>query len=137
METENFTHECFAQIEERHLDVLGHVNNAAYLELFEQARWALVQGNGFGVEQMRALKLGPVILDIRIRFKKEVTGRERVKILTRTVEYRGKLGRLEQKMLRADGEVACVAEFVTGLLDMSTRRLIKPTPEWLKAIGLT
>ena len=30
------------QIKEKDLDTLGHVNNAKYLELFEEARWDFI-----------------------------------------------------------------------------------------------
>jgi acyl-CoA thioester hydrolase len=38
-------------------------------------------------------------------------------------------------MLRGD-EVCCTAEFTIGFFDLKARKLILPTPEWLKAIGM-
>lgn len=130
------SHEYYLVIAEKHLDLFGHVNNAAYLQIFEEARWDWITRNGFGVEQIRKLGIGPVILEIRLRFKKEATDRERILIRSRTVEYRSKIGRLEQVMTREDGQVVCAAEFVIGLFDLRTRRLIKPTSEWLRAVGI-
>jgi thioesterase III len=129
-------HEYRLLIHERHLDLFGHVNNAAYLEIFEEARWDWVTGNGYGVREVRERGLGPVLLEARLRFHREVTNRDDVIIRSRTVEYKGKIGRLEQAMLRADGTAACTAEFVIGLFDLKTRRLVKPTPEWLRAVGM-
>src|SRR5690242_9717090 len=103
-------HEYRLLIHERHLDLFGHVNNAAYLEIFEEARWDWVTGNGYGVREVRERGLGPVLLEARLRFHREVTNREEVLIRSRTVEYRGKIGRVEQVMLRADGTPACTAE---------------------------
>ena len=37
-------------IREEHLDTFGHVNNARYLEIFEQARWDFITDNGFGLD---------------------------------------------------------------------------------------
>jgi thioesterase III len=127
-------HEYRLLITEGHLDTFGHVNNAAYLEIFEEARWDWITGNGFGLREVRERGIGPVLLEIRLRFHREVTNRERVLIRSRTIEYRGKLGRVEQVMSLADGRVACTAELVIGLFDLQTRRLIKPTPEWLRAV---
>ncbi len=45
-------------IREQHLDTFGHVNNARYLELFEQARWDFITDNGFGLEQVKASGTG-------------------------------------------------------------------------------
>jgi acyl-CoA thioester hydrolase len=129
-------HEYPLLIHERHLDLFGHVNNAAYLEIFEEARWDWITRNGYGVKEVRSRRLGPVLLEARLRFRSEVTNREAVTIRSRTVEYHGKIGRVEQEMLRADGTVACAAEFVIGLFDLETRRLVRPTPEWLRAVGM-
>src|SRR5437879_6675743 len=124
-------HEYSLLITERHLDVFGHVNNATYLEIFEEARWDWITGNGFGLREVRERGLGPVLLEARLRFQREVTNREQVLIRSRTVEYRGKIGRVEQVMTLADGKVACAAEFVIGLFDLTARKLIHPTSAWL------
>ena len=47
-------HEKTIVISEAHLDSFGHVNNARYLELFEQARWDLITERGFGIDVIRA-----------------------------------------------------------------------------------
>ena len=49
----NRTHEYPLLIVERHLDTFGHVNNATYLELFEEARWDWLQQNGYGLDEIR------------------------------------------------------------------------------------
>ena len=119
-----------------HLDMFEHVNNAAYLQIFEQARWDFISRNGYGPDQVRARRLGPTILQVTLRFKREVRAGEKLRIVSRTTEYRGKLGRLAQEMFLESGESACAAEFVFGLFDLDARRLVRPTPEWLKAVGL-
>lgn len=40
-------------------------------------------------------------------------------------------------MLRADGVQASAAEFVFGLFDLASRKLVRPTPEWLRAVGVS
>ena len=47
------------QIGESHLDTFGHVNNAKYLEIFEDARWELISKNGYGLEEVHRRKIGP------------------------------------------------------------------------------
>jgi YbgC/YbaW family acyl-CoA thioester hydrolase len=133
---EGSTHEYPLQILEHHLDGFGHVNNATYLELFEEARWDLITRGGFGLEVVRERMIGPVVLAVEMRFNREAVNRERLVIRTRTLEYRGKVGRLEQVMVRADGLPSCTATFTFGLFDLKSRRLLRPTPEWLKAVGV-
>ncbi len=37
---------------ESYLDSFGHVNNAAYLTLFEEARWDFITKNGYGLNKV-------------------------------------------------------------------------------------
>ena len=39
-------------IKEMDLDTFGHVNNARYLTLFEDARWDLITKNGYGLKKI-------------------------------------------------------------------------------------
>lgn len=120
---------------ESHLDTFGHVNNATYLTLFEQARWELIESRNFGLKQIQKLQVGPTILEINIKYRRELRLREKITIKTRLKELRGKTCLLEQHMFNADGKVCCDFELICGLFDMKTRRLISPTNEWLHAIG--
>ena len=115
---------------------MGHMNNATYLQVFEEARWEIVVHRGYDYKMIQKSKKGPVILDVKLRFSREVTLRERVRITTEFLSYRGKVGTLRQTMYKQDGTVAAEAEFTTGLFDMVERKLIEPTPEWKMAVGL-
>lgn len=122
-------------IKETHLDTFGHVNNAAYLVLLEEARWELLVQNGYSIQKIQESGLGPTILEIKIEFLKELRLREKIIIETQTISYQKKIGRIMQKMLR-DGEVCCRAEIVIGLFSLKERKLVLPTPEWLSAVGI-
>ena len=41
-----------------------------------------------------------------------------------------------QQMINEQQEVCCEARFVIGLFDLQARKLMLPTPEWLRALGL-
>lgn len=122
-------------IKESHLDTFGHVNNATYLSLLEEARWDLLTKNGFGLKHIQATGIGPTILEIKLNFSKEIRLRENIIIETQITSYEKKIAKLVQKMIR-DGEVCCEAEFTFGLFSLTERKLILPTPEWLRAIGI-
>lgn len=123
-------------IKEKELDSFGHVNNAAYLVLFEEARWETITARGYGLKKVHELKIGPVILELNLKFKREVANREKVVIKTGVLKHAGKISTLRQVMLNSKGEEACVAEFVIGLFDLNARKLIDYTPEWNAALGL-
>ena len=129
-------HEYRFVIHERHLDSFGHVNNAAYLDILEEARWDLITQNGYGLDTVQRLGVGPTVLEVQLRFVRELRNRQRVTIRTWLESYRGKIGKLVQKILDESGEVCSEALFTIGLFDMTTRRLVRPTPEWIAALGL-
>ena len=122
-------------IKEYHLDTFGHVNNAKYLEILEEARWDLITKNGYGLNDVVTRKIGPVILEVNIKFRKELKLREKVTIQTQCTKHEGKIGYIEQKIINEKGESSATALFTYALFDLQSRKIIDPTPEWLKAIG--
>lgn len=121
---------------EHHLDTFGHVNNATYLEIYEEARWEIITKNGYGMAEIQKARKGPVILEVKIQFLKELRLREKVTIRSWVDSSKTKSGVIIQDILKADGSVASKAEFLFGLFDMDRRRLIAPTEEWMKALQL-
>jgi acyl-CoA thioester hydrolase len=67
---------------------------------------------------------------------KEVLIREDIIIETEFSGYKGKIGQMVQRILKKDGTLACEAEMTFGLFDMNLRKLIEPTPQWKKALGM-
>lgn len=122
-------------IKEHHLDSFGHVNNAKFMELYEECRWELISNRGYGLEKIQEYKKGPVILEVNIKYKKEIKNREEIKITFQLIRLSGKILVIEQEMIKPDGSVASVAQFTIGFFDLIERKLIAPTPEWLEACG--
>jgi acyl-CoA thioester hydrolase len=130
-------HEYPVLIREQHLDTLGHVNNARYLDLFEEARWDWVTRNNYGLDQIHARRVGPVILEVTLKFQRELRNRQRIVIRSWFDSYAGKIARMTQQMVDEQERSCCDAQFVLGLFDLTARKLIPPTPEWLQAVGLS
>lgn len=138
MDLSNYDFKLFEQkyfIRETLLDIYGHMNNASFLQLYEEARWDLVTERGYGLAVVNELNIGPVILSVKADFKKELKGRDEVTITTQVTKYKGKIGNIHQKMIKANGDVASEADFVFGLFDLKERKLIEPTKRWLKAFA--
>lgn len=134
---ENIIFEYDLQIKEMHLDSFGHVNNAAYVMLYEEARWDFITKSGFGLDYILAHQVGPVILDLSVRFKRELKNREVIKITSKTVEIISpKIMVLEQAMIKDDGKIASEAKFTVGFFDLKERKLIDASENWLKAVGI-
>lgn len=122
---------------ERHLDTFGHVNNATYLELFEEARWDWIHHNGYGLSEIRRTRQGPTILEIQIRFKRELKNRTAIVIETFLEAYESKVGQMVQRMVDAEKTLYCEAKLAFGLFDLDQRRLVPPTEAWLRAVGIS
>jgi acyl-CoA thioester hydrolase len=129
-------HRYVRNIHETDLDLFGHVNNAVYLAMLEEARWDFITRRGYGLTRIRELGQGPTILEIHIKYLRELTNRESVTIETELVDYPGKVGRMRQTILKADGAPASEAVLTFGLFDLGARKLVLPTPEWAHAVGL-
>lgn len=129
-------HEKTILISEAHLDSFGHLNNARYLELFEQARWDLITGRGFGIDTIRQTGTGPVVLEVNARFMRELAPRETIVVRSELLSYEKKIGKLRQQMVKVDGTIACESVFTFALFDMERRKLIDPSPAWAHAVGI-
>ena len=127
---------CEMNVEQKHIDSFGHVNNAAYLTLYEEARWRLIADKGFSMTDIVRTQQGPVVLEANVKFMRELKAGDVITITTSILSYEGKIGRMGQKMIKADGAVASEAEFVFGLFDLKARKLLEPTPEWKAAIEI-
>lgn len=123
---------------EKHLDTFGHVNNAAYLTLYEEARWDFITKNNLGLKEILEKKVGPVLLDLNLTFKAELKNREKIKIVSQArPEMRNKYVMiLDQKMIKENGKVASTMTLSVGMVDLEARKLVTPTLEWLNALGL-
>lgn len=125
------------QIKEHHLDSFGHVNNAVYLALYEEARWELITANGYGINEVQKFQQGPVVLEVKVRFRREMKNREFITIRSHSGEVKGKIMKLFQEMYNEKGELCSDAEFTFGFMDLKDRKLISPPHIWLQAMGIT
>lgn len=123
-------------IREFHLDTLGHVNNATYLAIMEEARWEFITQNGYGLKEVHEKKQSPIILEINIKFQKELKLREEITVKTQVTEIRGKIFYLRQWFVNSKDETCADALITAGYFDMNQRKLLPITNEWLNAIGV-
>ncbi|MCB0328264.1 MAG: thioesterase family protein [Bdellovibrionales bacterium] len=127
-------HKYTVVVRETLLDSFGHVNNARYLELFEEARWDLITAHGYDLGKIQSTRIGPVILGVTLKFKKELLPRTEIVIETQMNDYRGKIGTLSQVMRLPDDTIACEAVFTLAVMDLDKRKIIPPPEEWLNAL---
>ncbi len=129
-------------IREKHLDSFQHVNNAQYMAIFEEARWEMITSRGYGLKEIQESRIGTVVLECKIRFRREMRLRELIQVQTRVTQLQKKLVTIEQRIVRAsvqpDVQKECLAdaEFLLGCFDLRARKLVDPSPAWLQGLGL-
>lgn len=121
-------------IKESHLDTFGHVNNAVYLMLLEEARWDMLNQGDFGIKSIQEMGVGPTILEIKISFQRELFLHDQIIIETQMLSYQRKIGKLMHR-IRRNEQVCCTAEYAIALFSLKERKLMNPTAEWLHAVG--
>ncbi len=124
------------QILENHLDTFAHVNNATYLELYEMARWAYVRQFDITLESIHRDKVGPVILEVNLKFRRELKNQDRIKISMKCLSYENKMGKIEQKIFNLDDKIMSEALFHFAIWDFSQRKIITAPENWTRALEL-
>jgi thioesterase III len=122
-------------VDQELLDEYGHVNNARYLDLYEEARWDILNKSGYGQEMVKKSKKGPVILEVNVRFKSELLPGQKIRIETTSRRRNETIFYFDQVMINDEGKEASRAVFTCALFDLEKRKMIKPDEGWLKAFG--
>ncbi|PMB08292.1 4-hydroxybenzoyl-CoA thioesterase [Fischerella thermalis CCMEE 5273] len=123
-------HEFQLVVRSTDVDMIGHVNNAKYLEYLEWARWEWLRQSGFGVKQIQERGLLPVIVHIDIAYRKELRLDDEVTIITEPLELRNKSSVMIQRIFKKQNELACEAKLTAVVIDAHTRRATELPPEW-------
>jgi acyl-CoA thioester hydrolase len=129
-----FDHEYRTQIESRHIDGYGHVNNAVYLQLFEQARWDWIDLGGGSRDLVKEIGVGPVVVEIQLRFSRELLEGEKIAIRSARETPLGKTYWMNQIIYKEDGMIACKARFRLAFINIHKRIITDPHPRWVEVL---
>lgn len=108
-------HESQFNIRTFHTDAFGHVNNARYLEILEEARWQFSESIGL-TPLLREKNLGFIIMDMRVRFRAPVLEGDRVEVSTSLITLGSASGEVQQWM-RKETQIALKSLFHFILVD--------------------
>jgi acyl-CoA thioester hydrolase len=106
------------------LDTQGHLNQAVYLQYAEHARWELLRAAGLTQHRLLATGVGPVALEVTLRFRSELRGGDEVDVTCGFGWGSGRTFRIQQEIVRTDGVLAAEVTGVGGLLDLTARKLV-------------
>jgi acyl-CoA thioester hydrolase len=117
------------------LDTQGHLNQAVYLQYSEHARWEILRAAGIPQEKLLASGVGPVALEVNIKYLRELRGGDQVDVTCEFEWTGGKTFRFRQQIVKADGTVAAEIAAVGGILDLTARRLVADPAARLAALA--
>ena len=119
-------------IQDKHLDTYGHVNNATYMELYEDARWAFIEELGYTSETIEKLQKGPIILEANLKYRGELVLNDKILIKSRFTDNRkDKITKVAQTIEKQDGTIANESIFTVGFMDLKLRKLITFPKDWI------
>ena len=103
-----------------HADSFGHVNNARYLELLEEARWQFAERHGL-IELLNEDNLGFIIMQMNLRFRLPVVEGDTIRVVTRLISLGTAIGEVEQRITKAhESKLAAKAIMHFVLIDRSS-----------------
>jgi acyl-CoA thioester hydrolase len=120
------------------MDFNQHMRNAAYLGASEDCRMRFLTERGFPMEELRKRALGPVVVEDRLVYKKELRLLEpfRVELALVAITPDGRRMKVRNSFFREpDGAFAAMVESVVLWFDLGARKPVAP-PEDLKAAWL-
>ncbi len=116
-----------------HADFYGHVNNARYLEFFEEDRWAHLESS-LDLQEWASRGLIFLIVNINVNYRRAVGVGETILVSTEFDKIGNKSAVLLQKIvLKKTGEVAADA-LVTFVISDTSGRAVVLEGEVLKQI---
>ncbi len=130
-------HETQFKIRSTQVDSFGHLNNAAYLEIYEWARWEWASDFGMELEELaREQRIGPAVLHVDLSFFKELVMHENITVRTWIDGQEGLRGFVCQEMTKADGTVASHMRMTFVMFHLDKRRVV-PMPEAMEGSAET
>lgn len=103
-----------------HTDSFGHVNNARYLELLEEARWQFAEHHGL-IELLNEEHLGFIIMQMNLRFRLPVVEGDTIQVFTSLISLGSDIGEVEQLIIKKDvGKLAAKSIFTFVLIDRNS-----------------
>ncbi len=109
-----------------HIDVMGHVNNAKYVEFLEWGRCHEIEKHGVDLWGMVKNGLGFAVVNLNINYHKEAFAGDILQIETVFKKIRNrKIGFIDQVITKKESnEVVCSAEVTFLIFDIEKHKSI-------------
>jgi thioesterase-3 len=118
------SHEMTVRVRGYHCDYYGHVNNARYLELLEEARWRWAE-SVMDLPAWQAAGFGFVVAGIDIRYRRPAPAGMLLLVRSDILRLGAKVGVFRQEVLEAEGgRLLAEADVTFAVIDTRTGRAL-------------
>lgn len=104
------------------IDVMGHVNNAKYLEYLEWSREIWYNRANLPFDKLTSLGIGTVTVHIAISYRKEARLGEKLTVYTEPLRRGRSSFVFYQTIYNEKGELVTEAEVTSCTIDLKTRK---------------
>ncbi len=91
-------------------DVYGHLNNANYLHLLEEARAEALEEIGFPIKKFKEMEIHIYVTKVMIKYKRAIELEDTVTIESGYEKFNRLLSTWIQKIYSSSGELCAIAE---------------------------
>lgn len=116
-----------------HADFYGHVNNARYLEFFEEDRWARFE-SVIDLQQWQKIGLVFLVVNINVNYRKAVPVGATILITTKLEKIGNKSVALKQEIVFKDTREVAADAIVTFVIREATGKAAPIEGELLKEL---
>ncbi len=126
----------------KYIDSFGHVNNASYLNIFEDARWEILNKKGMNIDFIQKNKIGPVVTMVSVRYLKELKESDAILVKSTPIGYKNKfIFTMKQEIFllldnSEEEKKSSEAYFDFALFDLTHRKILPPNDLWCDVLGL-
>lgn len=119
------------------MDFNGHMGNTAYLSKAADVRQMFLGENGFPMEELLRLRIGPVVMKDELEYHKEVGLQQKIDVSCALAGHSPDGSRFifRHEIFRPDGALSARVTSTGGWLDLAARKLIAPPPPLLAAMN--
>jgi acyl-CoA thioester hydrolase len=118
------------------LDFNGHLRNTAFSEFASHTRFDMLVREGFTPAKFDDLRLGPILFQEQVRYRREIHFGERVRVsaLFTGLAVDGSRWRVTHEITGGDGRHAAELSVDGAWIDLDRRSLAAPPPELLRIL---
>ena len=127
------SHTTTIKVRGYHCDFYGHVNNARFLELLEEARWSYLE-DSLDLSEWKEKNLGIVVAALTINYRRPAPVDTVLEIRSTVGEMGAKTGVIHQDVLnQMTGKLVADADVTFAVVDIRTGKAV-PLEEEVRAV---